>query len=64
MLLRAEEVSMLLRVPKARVYDLAREGVLPGVVRIGRQMRFNEQKIMEWIERGGQSLPGGWRKEA
>lgn len=52
-LLTAKEVSEGLRVPLARVYELARTGVIP-VVRLGeRQVRFNEEAIQDWIERGG-----------
>lgn len=52
-LLTAKEVSEGLRVPLARVYELARTGVIP-VVRLGeRQVRFNEDAIRDWIARGG-----------
>jgi excisionase family DNA binding protein len=52
-LLTAQEVSDLLQVPVARVYELVRLNLLP-VVKLGeRQVRFNEEKLREWIERGG-----------
>ncbi|MDQ3817759.1 MAG: helix-turn-helix domain-containing protein [Acidobacteriota bacterium] len=52
-LLTAQEVSDLLQVPVARVYELVRLNLLP-VVKLGeRQMRFNEEQLREWIERGG-----------
>jgi excisionase family DNA binding protein len=52
-LLTAKEVSSLLQVPVARVYELVRLNLLP-VVKLGeRQMRFNEEKLREWVERGG-----------
>lgn len=52
-LLTAKEVSEGLRIPIARVYELARTGVIP-VVRLGeRQVRFNEEALRDWIERGG-----------
>jgi excisionase family DNA binding protein len=52
-LLTAKEVSERLRVPVARVYELARLDALP-VVRIGeRQIRFNEDAMRDWIARGG-----------
>lgn len=62
-LMTMREVRDVLNVPLARVYDLARQGVLP-VVRLGRQLRVDEDVLREWIRSGGQSLPGGWRKEA
>lgn len=63
MMLTARQVAEMLNVNTARVYQLAREGVLPSV-RLLRQVRFSEDAIREFIARGGQALPGGWRKEA
>lgn len=39
-----------------------REGIIPHV-RIGRSVLFDTKQIEQWINQGGQSLPGGWRKE-
>lgn len=63
MTLTAKQVAELLNVNTARVYQLAREGVLPHF-RLLRQVRFPEDAIREFIARGGQALPGGWRREA
>ncbi len=52
-LLIAEEVAEILKVNKDRVYSLARQGVIPHV-RIGRQVRFSESALHDWILRGGQ----------
>ncbi len=54
-LLRASEVASLLRVPLARVYELARNGTLP-VVRIGRQVRVHPDELDRWLRAGGQPL--------
>lgn len=63
-LLTAKEVSEGLRVPVARVYELARTGVLP-VVRLGeRQVRFNEDALRDWVARGGDAADKGVRNEA
>ena len=51
----AEWAACLLAVTKARVYQLAREGVLP-CVRLGRQIRFDERALRAWVEGGGQRL--------
>jgi excisionase family DNA binding protein len=59
----AAEVGSLLRVRTPRVYELVREGRVDGVVRIGRQLRFDPERVAAWIKRGGQQLPGGWRRE-
>jgi transposase-like protein len=44
------------------MYEMARQGLLP-VMRLGRQVKMNERKLQEWINRGGQALTGGRRKE-
>jgi excisionase family DNA binding protein len=62
MLLHANDVAEMLGVSTARVYELARTGILPSV-RIGRQVRFSAASIGAWIQNGGASLPGGWRRD-
>lgn len=62
-LLRAEEVADILSVPVSTVYEAARAGRIDGVVRLGRNVRFDAAKLEEWIANGGQALPGGWRRE-
>lgn len=48
-----EFVSELLNVPKARVYELVRQNILPAV-RVGaRQIRFDEETLNNWIKSGG-----------
>jgi excisionase family DNA binding protein len=47
-LLKADEVAEALQVPKPRVYELARQQVLPAV-RIGRQIRFRQETIETWL---------------
>ena len=43
----------MLQVSTQRVYELTRQGVLPSV-RIGsRQIRFEETRLLQWIENGG-----------
>lgn len=61
--LTADEVAEELRVRRDRVYQLAREGILP-VVRLGRTIRVDREVFEEWTRRGGQAWPGGWRREA
>lgn len=48
-LVTAEEVARVLGVSRARVYDLARTGVLPSV-RLGRSIRFGVSDL-DWILR-------------
>lgn len=51
-LLTAKEVSVALQIPLARVYELARQNLIPSV-RLGRQIRFDENALREWAARGG-----------
>lgn len=64
-LLTAEDAARMLYVSVGRAYELARTGILPSgvVVRLGRQIRFDEDALIEWIRAGGQALPGGWRRD-
>jgi excisionase family DNA binding protein len=52
-LIQAKRASEVLSVSLARLYELARLGVIP-VVRLGpRQIRFDEDALTEWAKRGG-----------
>ncbi len=62
-LLTVEEVAEMLGMSRERVYQLTREGIIP-VVKIGRSLKYSEKALIEWIENGGKSYPGGWKKEA
>jgi hypothetical protein len=62
-LARASEIRELFDLrSNARVYELARNGMLPGVVRVGRQLRFDMTKIRSFIEAGGERPPRGREK--
>lgn len=41
---------------EARVYEAARLGLIP-CVRIGRQVRFDEDTLREWVRQGGTAQP-------
>jgi excisionase family DNA binding protein len=62
-LLTVPEVARVLRVSPPRVYELARDGLIP-VVRLGRQVRVEQDALRRWIASGGQALPGGWRRQS
>lgn len=62
-LLRLPEVARILDLKEDRVYALAREGIIP-VIRIGRQLRVDPDKLQEWLDNGGQGYAGGWKREA
>lgn len=65
-LLSVEDVARICGISRTRVYNLVRDGVIPNgvVVHLGRQIRFHAENLNAWIERGGQTFPGGWRKES
>jgi excisionase family DNA binding protein len=58
----ADQLAPTLGVSKARLYQLVRDQIVPAV-HVGRSIKFDLPQIREWIEGGGSSLPGGWRKE-
>jgi excisionase family DNA binding protein len=51
-LFRADVLAEVLDTSTYRVYEMAREGLIP-TVRIGRQVRFDPVAIRQWIESGG-----------
>lgn len=51
-LLTADEVAPYLRVPTARVYEMARLDLIPAI-RMKRQVRFLEAALLDWLKRGG-----------
>lgn len=51
-LLTAKQTAELLQVAVPRVYELARQNLIP-CVRMGRQLRFDENALREWAARGG-----------
>lgn len=61
-LLKVEQVAALLNVPRARAYELIRQGLLPAV-RLGKQVRVHPAQLEGFIANGGQPLPGGWRND-
>ena len=56
-------IAELIDVKPSRVYELAQQNLIPHI-RMGRQVRFDLDKVEAWLEAGGQALPGGWRQEA
>jgi hypothetical protein len=62
-LLTLKQVTAVFPVSYARVSAAAREGILP-VVRLGRQVFVDPERLKEFIDGGGRAYPGGWRREA
>jgi excisionase family DNA binding protein len=61
-LLTIDRVAIRLGTTTARVYELARENIIP-VVRLGRQLRIDPDELDKFIKNGGQALSGGWRRK-
>jgi len=59
--LTLKEAAMKLKVSYARAAELARAGLIP-VVRLGRQVRVDAERLREFRRSGGQALSGGWRR--
>lgn len=54
-LLTAQDVSIILRVSPHRIYQMARQGMLPAI-RVGRCLRIDEAKLQAWLDKGGLCL--------
>ena len=50
--LKATEVAALLRVNRNTVYEAVQRDEIPGVVRVGRVLRFRRDAIISWIDGG------------
>jgi excisionase family DNA binding protein len=61
-LIGAAEAAEMLGVTAWRILALARQKIVPHV-RLGRTVRFSRDQLAAFVERGGKSFAGGWRKE-
>jgi excisionase family DNA binding protein len=52
--LKVPDVARLMNVPASTVYDLARQNRIVGMVRFGRHIRFDRDKLESWLEQGGE----------
>lgn len=62
-LVPVNEVMEIIPMSSTKIYELARQNIIPHV-RIGRKVLFDLEKIEAWIDHGGTSYEGGWRKVA
>ena len=49
LLLTVAETADLLRTSPKAVYAMVARGQLPGVIRIGRNLRFRRDALLDWI---------------
>jgi excisionase family DNA binding protein len=50
-ILDAEDVASLLRTTRTAVYAMVERRQLPGVMRIGRRVRFRRDTLLTWLGR-------------
>lgn len=49
------DVAKLLKIAERTVYQLAREGRIGGVAKVGNQWRFEEGALLDWLKQGGET---------
>jgi excisionase family DNA binding protein len=49
LLIRMEEAAHLLSLSRSKVYAMAREGTLPGVVHVGDSIRVRRSVLEQWV---------------
>lgn len=50
--LTADEVAALLRVDRKSIYAAVARGEVPGVLRLGRLIRFSREVVLRWVHEG------------
>lgn len=48
------EAALLLRLGKRTTYELARTGRLPGTAKVAGQWRIHRERLVRWLEQGGE----------
>jgi excisionase family DNA binding protein len=49
-LLKLTEVMELTRYSDQAIHQMAKKGEIPGAFKLGSRWRFNEKKLLQWIE--------------
>ena len=57
-LLTPEEVAKTLRTSKKAIYIMAERGLLPGVVRVGRRLLFDQSDLVRFLAEQSKPSPG------
>jgi excisionase family DNA binding protein len=50
-----KEASELLRVTDRTLYDLCRQGKVPGAAKVGGQWRLDRERLLAWLAQGGEA---------
>ena len=49
------DFAKLTGLPNSTAYDYAREGRIPGKVKLGRHIRFDRAAVENWLREGGEA---------
>ena len=52
-LITVEELAHLMRVNRKTIYEMVQHGDIPGVVRLGRVIRFCRDAVVNWMRGNG-----------
>ena len=61
-LLTVAEVAAALRTTPKAVYAMAERAQLPGIVRLGRRLRFDREALLRFVDEGRAPSPEGIRR--
>jgi hypothetical protein len=66
MLKRLNHLTQVFPISQTHAEALARQQFFPEgvIVRLGRRVFVNPEKLEDFVKSGGKALAGGWRKEA
>ena len=57
-LLTPDEVAKVLRTSRKAIYVMAQRGQLPGVVRVGRRLLFDQSRLVRFLAEQSKPSPG------
>ena len=60
-LLTAADVAATLRSTPRAIYVMVARGQLPGVIRIGRRLLFQQEALLDWLDQKATPSPGSRR---
>lgn len=53
------QAARMLGIGRTKAFQMARDGELPGVIRIGRVYRVSRARLLEWIDGGCRASANG-----
>ncbi len=57
--LTIQQVCELLQLGERTVYEMCRQGKLPGAAKVGGSWRVDETALRDWLARGGEAVRPG-----